>query len=122
MAPVSTRSSATPPTLSSTRIQIAAMPIMRRVSEPVTRVSCPHSTPLGRRKTITLRVLSNATHHRSRRDGSEDMTGSGGGVARLLQAVSQPADGGDDVGAQLLADARYELLDRVGIAIEILIV
>src|SRR6188508_1514701 len=40
----------------------------------------------------------------------------------LLEAVAQAPDGGDDVGPQFLADARHEHLDRVRIAIEILIV
>ena len=41
---------------------------------------------------------------------------------RFFEAVAEAADGGDDVGAQLLADAGDEHLDRVRIAVEILIV
>ncbi|WP_260584002.1 hypothetical protein [Sphingopyxis sp. PET50] len=38
IAPTSTRSSARPPPISSTEIQIAAIAIMRRASEPVIRL------------------------------------------------------------------------------------
>src|SRR3954463_7440437 len=41
---------------------------------------------------------------------------------RVLEAVAEAADGGDDVGAELLADAGDEHLDGVRIAVEILIV
>src|SRR6185503_1917710 len=41
---------------------------------------------------------------------------------RFLETVTEAADGGDDVGAQFLADARDEYLDGVRIAVEILVV
>ena len=44
------------------------------------------------------------------------------GLRRLLEAVAEAADGGDHVGAELLADAGDEHLDRVGIAVEVLVV
>src|SRR6476469_182070 len=47
---------------------------------------------------------------------------SGPGLRRLLEAVTEAADGGDDVSAELLADACDEDLDRVRIAVEILVV
>src|SRR3546814_517619 len=43
-------------------------------------------------------------------------------IVGVFEAVAEPADRGDHVLAQLLADARHEHLDRVGIAVEILIV
>src|SRR5690348_16779724 len=43
-------------------------------------------------------------------------------LRRLFKAVAEAADGGDHVGAELLADARHEHLDRVRIAVEVLIV
>src|SRR6185369_4921414 len=45
-----------------------------------------------------------------------------GSTNRFLKAVAKPADGGDDVRAQFLADSGDEHLNRVRIAIEILVV
>ena len=41
---------------------------------------------------------------------------------RSVEAVAEATNGGDDIGAQLLADARDKDLDRIGIAVKILIV
>src|SRR3546814_4940248 len=46
----------------------------------------------------------------------------GPSALRIFELVAEPADRRDDVGAQLFADARDEHLDRVRIAVEILIV
>ena len=43
-------------------------------------------------------------------------------LPRFLEAVAEAADGGDDVGAELLADAGDEHFDGVRIAVEILVV
>src|SRR3546814_14411838 len=40
----------------------------------------------------------------------------------VFQRIAEAAAGGDDVGAELLADAGDEHLDRVGIPVEILVV
>src|SRR3954451_15078588 len=42
--------------------------------------------------------------------------------ARILEAVAEAADGGDDVWPQFLADAGDEHFDRVRVAVEILVV
>src|SRR5688500_4847714 len=42
--------------------------------------------------------------------------------SRLLERITQPADGRDHIRSELLPDARDENLDRVGIAVEILVV
>src|SRR5690606_2732748 len=44
------------------------------------------------------------------------------GLVGVVEAVAKSTDGGDHVGTQLLADAGDEDLDRVRIAVEILIV
>ena len=41
---------------------------------------------------------------------------------RVFEAVAKTADGRDDIGTQFLADTRDKYLDRVRIAVEILIV
>src|SRR4051812_22098136 len=41
---------------------------------------------------------------------------------RFLQAVAEPANGGDHVGSEFLADARHEHFDGVRIAVEVLVV
>src|SRR4029434_10314830 len=41
---------------------------------------------------------------------------------RLFERIAKAADGGDHVRSELLADARDEHLDRVGITVEILVV
>src|SRR3954447_24719267 len=43
-------------------------------------------------------------------------------LLRLLEAVAEAADRRDHVSAELFADARHEHLDRVRIAVEILVV
>src|SRR3546814_1004704 len=85
MALVSTRSSANAPPASRTKIQAAAITIIRWVSDP------------------RMIVLSRP---------------SGG----FVEAVSEAADCGDDIGPKLLPYAGDENLDRVRITVEILIV
>jgi len=41
---------------------------------------------------------------------------------RVFETVAKAADGRDDIGTEFLADARDEDLDRIRIAVEILIV
>src|SRR6186997_2522838 len=42
--------------------------------------------------------------------------------AGILKAVTEAANGSDRIRAQLLSDARYEHLDRVAVAVEVLVV
>src|SRR5688572_16836414 len=96
MRPVSVRSSATPPSSSRMVIHPAAIRNMRRASEPVRGVSSASSVA--------------ATGSATSRFGG------------VVQTVAETADGGDDLCAQLFANARYENLDRVRIAVKVLIV
>ena len=41
---------------------------------------------------------------------------------RLLEAIAEASDGGDHIGTELLPDARDKHLDRIRIAVEILVV
>src|SRR5436190_4018206 len=88
---------------------------MRRVSEPVLRVP-------ARRRRQKRGQLSFGSFIASRHPWND-----GGGmnrslIPRLFETVAEAADGGDHVGAELLADARDEHLDRVRIPVEILVV
>src|SRR5208337_2773338 len=66
-----------------------------------------------------------AVADRNRRTASEETRAAGwalSDIARRGEEITKPAHRLDDVDAELLADAADEHLDRVGVAVEVLIV
>src|SRR3546814_1823003 len=98
------RSSAMPPPISSTAIQPEAISTMRRA-----RLTCARTD-----STASLSAGPGA--------GSEPKSLGPGSVCRVVEAVSKSTDGRNHVCAEFLADAGDENLDRVRIAVKILIV
>src|SRR4051812_30154561 len=101
-------------------IHAVAIRIIRRLTDPVARTRYRRGCGSPGAGVIGSAVSSAGTPRPNGR-GSRDRLNPrmrSRGPGRLLEAVAQPADGGDHVGTQLLADARDEHFDRIRIAIE----